>query len=121
MTVSYAQYPNGKVFHMYLHDDVKVMLWFSASDFRNQNVDKHLAGRVNKFLHYQDMIHFKRRGLHYYDWGNISSSLNPNGIDQFKMKFGGELKDVYSYFVGNTLWGRILIILRTLYNKACLL
>ena len=31
----------------------------------------------------------KKMGIENYDWGGISSLDNPNGIDKFKMAFGG--------------------------------
>ena len=61
---------------------------------------------------------FKEHGYEIYDWGNIASFDNPNQIDKFKMSFGGEIKTVYSCFIGNTLKGKILIKLRELKNKS---
>ena len=60
---------------------------------------------------------FREHGYVLYDWGNISSSTNPNGIDKFKMSFGGEVVTVYNSFVGNTLLGKILVVLYKILNK----
>ena len=66
---------------------------------------------MNKLLHIKDMEWFRERGYLLYDWGNIHSSQNPNGIDKFKMSFGGEIVTVYNSFVGNSLLGKLLVSL----------
>lgn len=112
ITVSRAAFKNGSVYHLYVHDDKNTVILYSASDFRNKDVDSNLAGRANKFLHYKDMMYFKAHGLRSYDWGNISSPIEPNGVDNFKIAFGGEKTAVYNIFLGNSLSGKILVSIR---------
>jgi lipid II:glycine glycyltransferase (peptidoglycan interpeptide bridge formation enzyme) len=112
-----AEYENGKVYHAYVCDDKNTVLIFSASDFRSGNVDKALAGRANKLLHWNDILYFKENGLFLYDWGNISSIDNPNGIDRFKMSFGGTPTKIYNIFVANSFFGHLLICGKKLVNK----
>lgn len=109
ITVSTAEFEGGRVYHMYVHDENNTVILYSASDFRNEDVDKNLAGRANKLLHYRDMIYFKELGVHTYDWGNVSSFTNPNGVDTFKMAFGPDRAQVYNIFIGNSLPGKMLV------------
>ena len=108
--LSLSEYENGKVFHAYIHDDSNAVLWYSASDFRNENVDRNLASRANKGLHYYDILQFKSKGLKTYDWGNVSSkdNANPCGIDVFKSGFGGSYCEKYFYTEGKSFIGKII-------------
>ena len=107
--ISKAEFHNGKVYHLYVFDENDALLIYSASDYRKNEIDKSLAGRANKLLHYKDMLYLKEKGLSNYDWGNVASFELPNGIDKFKMSFGGTRMKVYSYFVGNSLLGKFLV------------
>ena len=109
LVVTKAVYEKGNVYHVYVCDEQNVMLMYSASDFRNPEVDRNLAGRANKLLHYEDMLYFKKIGKVSYDWGNISSVEKPNGIDTFKMGFGGENKEIYNIMIPQTIWGKLLV------------
>lgn len=115
--ITKAEFLNGKVYHLYVWSENDSVLVYSASDYRNKNVDRNLAARSNKLLHYKDICYFKDNGLKIYDFGNISSIDEPNGIDKFKISFGGSQINVYSYFVGNTLWGRLLILCKKILNS----
>lgn len=118
ITISIADFKDGKVYHMYVHDEKNTVILYSASDFRNDYVDRNLAGRANKLLHYKDMIYFKDMNVHSYDWGNVTSFTEPNGVDAFKMAFGGNHAEVYNIFIGNSLKGKILVGLRRIvYRK----
>ena len=100
---------NLAVYHVYMYDENEAVLMFSVSDFRDEDIDRNLAGRANKLLHYDDMRYFKKEGLKKYDWGNISSKENYNGIDNFKISFGGEICDKYNVLIGNTLAGKVFV------------
>lgn len=96
------------VYHAYVYDEHEAVLIYSVSDFREEHVDKNLAGRCNKWLHYEDMLYLKKMGLSTYDWGNISSKEAPNGIDNFKISFGGRIAETYNILEGNNWIGKIL-------------
>lgn len=117
--ITKAEFENGCVYHAYFFDDATAVLWYSASDFRNPNVDRNAAARANKLLHYKDMCRFKEQGVQMYDWGNVSTkdNLSPNGIDKFKASFGGHYQELYSYTVGNDMLGRILVAGKRILNK----
>jgi len=97
------------VFHSYICDDTDARLLHSASCFREESADQSMIGRANKRLHWEDILYFKKKGLLRYDWGGISDFENPNGIDEFKMKFGGEKTTYYNVFAGNTLLGKLAV------------
>lgn len=99
------------VFHSYIRDEQDARLLHSASCFREESADQSMIGRANKRLHWDDMKYFKEKGVIRYDWGGISDFVNPNGIDEFKLKFGGEKVTYYNVFTGNTLLGKIIVLL----------
>ena len=78
------------VFHSYIYGEGNSRFLHSCSEFRIEgNAARSAMGRANKFLHWNDMIELQKMGIENYDWGGISSLDNPNGIDKFKMAFGG--------------------------------
>lgn len=108
--ISEASKYNHKVFHVYVAEGSNCVLLYSASNFRYEDKENRiLIGRMNKFLHFNDMEKFKLRGVIKYDWGNIKSNILPNGIDKFKMSFGGDVVKVYNVLIGNTLIGKIAV------------
>lgn len=110
--VSKAEFTNGKAYHVYVWDDEDCLFIYSVSDHKGKDVDSKLAGRANRLLHYRDLLWFKEHGVIHYDWGNVTSFDEPNGIDKFKMSFGGRKVKVYSYLVGNTARGKALVSLK---------
>jgi lipid II:glycine glycyltransferase (peptidoglycan interpeptide bridge formation enzyme) len=97
------------VFHSYIYDENEARLLHSASCFREESADQSMIGRANKRLHWEDIRYFKEKGLTRYDWGGISDFDNPNGIDEFKLKFGGDKITYYNIFVGNTIVGKLAV------------
>lgn len=98
------------VFHSYICDGEDTRLLHSASCFREGDADvQAMTGRANKRLQWEDMLYFKKKGLLRYDWGGISDFENPNGIDEFKLKFGGEKTTYYNVFAGNTPCGKLAV------------
>lgn len=97
------------VFHSYIYDTADTRLLHSASCFREESADQSMTGRANKRLHWEDMKYFKGNGVLRYDWGGISDFDSPNGIDEFKLKFGGDKITYYNVFAGNTLLGKLAV------------
>lgn len=108
--LSKAEKDGVDIYHVYFCGDKEACLCYSVSNYRDDNSKRNLAGRMNKLLHVKDMEWFKNNGYLLYDWGNISSSENPNGIDKFKISFGGDVVTLYNTFVGNTLKGKLLLL-----------
>lgn len=77
-------------------------LLYSASK-RLDNVDDSLLkliGYSNRFLHYQDILYFKKEGFLVYDFGGIylgQEDRSQVGIAQFKKSFGGEVVTITNY------------------------
>lgn len=86
------------VTHLYVVDrsSARARLIRSASMFRELHRDgQSKIGRVNRFLHYQDMLHFKDEGLRWYDLGGyyppeVETTEDMKRISEFKSGFGGE-------------------------------
>jgi len=93
------------VMHTYLFDDEikRVCLLNSASLFRNCNDPKkhQMIGRANRFLHFEDMLYFKKRGVKVYDFGGYAvDDINEERekINKFKKGFGGEVVKLPNYY-----------------------
>lgn len=106
-------YKNGQplVFHSYIINDTHARLLHSVSDFRDIKEEANLIARSNKRLHWDDIRMLKQKGIKVYDWGGISDFDNPNGIDLFKMKFGGKQLSYYNAIVGRSFIGKIGVLL----------
>jgi len=92
------------VFHSYILDKDKkrVRLLHSASAlYEAENTSlKPLIGRANRFLHYTDMMYFKKEGFNEYDFGGYAKDTENEslkGINKFKDGFGGELVEESNY------------------------
>ena len=97
------------VFHSYIVGEKQVRLLHSVSDFRSGETDANLIARANKRLHWEDMLFFQKQGKEIYDWGGVSSLEEPNGIDAFKFKFGGEPLTYYNAYQGSSLLGKAVV------------
>ena len=104
------------VWHAYLWIGSTVILMHSASWFRGRDSRyRSLVGRANRWLHWQDMLYFKRAGVLYYDWGGMffdESTPDRAGINQFKRMFGGRPVQTYDCTVPMNARGRIWLALR---------
>lgn len=109
LTKSYLE---GKTlsYHAYLNDTKTTRLLYSCSDFRGDKEESALIARANKFLHWEDIKYFKSLGISVYDFGGIHSFDNPNGIDKFKMAFGGDRIEYYNITLGNNLKGKLFLL-----------
>jgi hypothetical protein len=114
LLISKASIEKVSVYHVYAYGGEECCLLYSVSNFREDPSKRNLAGRVNKLLHIKDMEFFQRIGVKVYDWGNISSSDSPNGIDIFKMSFGGQVCTLYNISIGNSMIGKVVLILQNL-------
>ena len=110
---------NGTIYHIYITDGECAVIWYTISDYREEKVDAALLSYANKLTHYKDMIYFKSLGYKKYDWGNVSSknNENQNGIDRFKTMFNGEYMETYSYTVGNSVLGEIMVFAKKILDK----
>lgn len=118
LTITTANY-GGKnvVFHSCIVSPGYVRILHSVSNFREENLDANLIGRANRLLHYQDIIYFKNKGVAYYDWGGITNFDEPNGIDRFKLGFGGEQKVYLNIIMGKSAIGKSAVLIKKFLNQ----
>jgi Acetyltransferase (GNAT) domain len=114
---------NGEalVWHAHVLSGKTAGLQYSASCFRNRENDyRALVGRANRWLHWNDMLHFKASDLEHYDWGGLfedESTPERAGINNFKRGFGGRPVRVYNCTVPKSIKGRIYLPLRDAWRR----
>lgn len=110
-----AQAGDIRVWHAYVVSSGRARLIYSASLFRGATPALQAAiGRINAWLHWQDMLEFKRRGYHVYDFGGLfsdESSRDAAGINRFKQQFGGARARNFDCTLGLTWKGRLYLTL----------
>ena len=82
--------------------------------------DRALVGRANRWLHWQDMLRFKRMGMKRYDWGGLfedESVPERAGLNRFKKDFGGQPVRTYDCTVPVTIKGSIWLPLRNAWRS----
>ena len=82
------------VTHVYLGDGSRAVLLYSFHS--NLPVAASERGYANKFLHWQDILFFKKQNYATYDLGGINSETVP-GITHFKLGFGGKEETIQNY------------------------
>ncbi len=98
---------NGKILaaHSYLVDDELgiVRHLHSATKRLDEQYDRNLIGRANKYLTVKDIFYFKENGYKIFDFGGFAKDTDDEslkGINNYKLLFGGtvvECIDYYSY------------------------
>ncbi len=101
-------------YHSYLYDESNARLYQSCSLFRESPEEAKTVGIVNRGLHWYDIKLFKSRGAKLYDWGGIVSVDNPNGIDQFKIGFGGVPHTYYNATIPVGIIGKGIVLAKRL-------
>jgi hypothetical protein len=102
-------------YHANIVDEKRARLLYSASHFRESydNEYRALVGRANKYLHWNDIISFKKEGLLIYDFGGIEMLDEKNSelqnIARFKKAFGGEIVHEYNLIEGKSILGKMII------------
>lgn len=97
------------VFHSYVRGDNRVRFFHSCSTFRSEPQLAQIIGRANKRLHWEDWKYLKERGVQLYDWGGVFAFDSEDGIDKFKMTFGGKPIDYYNATIPTSFAGKILL------------
>lgn len=99
---------NGQILaaHSYIIDDKVgiVRHLHSATKRLDENFDKNLIGRANKYLTVKDILHFKEQGFKIFDFGGFAKDTENEslkGINNYKLLFGGKLVTCINYFSFN--------------------
>lgn len=92
------------VMHTYVHDTKRARLFMSASRVfetdEESKRNRNLVGYANRYLHFQDMLMFKKAGKSIYDFGGYAKDTDNKslqGINEFKLNFGGHVVEEYNY------------------------
>ena len=98
---------NGHILaaHSYLIDDEIgiVRHLHSATKRLDEQYDRNLIGRANKYLTVKDILYFKGLGFKVFDFGGYAKDTKDEslkGINNYKLLFGGKIVtcvDYYSY------------------------
>jgi hypothetical protein len=99
-----------------LHDGRHTRGLYSVSRFRSEGVDMNLAGNANRFLHWNEIKYFHEHGYETFDWGGLTSITDPNGVDSFKLSFGGDPHTYSNIMEGRSLLGKLAIFLMKLFR-----
>ena len=89
------------VFHSYLLDKNSkiVRLMTSISNFRHiDSEQKKIIGRLNRFLHFEDIKYFKKQGYDIYDFGGVNliqKEGDGKNIADFKLGFSKKILKYY--------------------------
>jgi hypothetical protein len=89
------------VMHSYLLDKTNKLarIHMGGSHYRERD-DKHLIGRANRFLLFQDMLYFKKEGFTVFDLGGYGLNTDNEEIrkiNDFKDQFGGVIEYQSNY------------------------
>jgi hypothetical protein len=110
------------VWHSYLRVGDRARLLHSCSLHRSADDTgfRNLIGRANRYLHWSDMLLFKKEGFALYDMGGWHlAGTDPElvRINEFKESFGGDVVPCYSSTRPLTVKGRIVSRLRDLARR----
>jgi len=99
---------NGQILaaHSYLTDKETGMVrhQHSATKRLDENTDRNLIGRANKYLTVKNITHFKEQGFKTFDFGGYAKDTNNEslrGINNYKLLFGGTVVISINYLSFN--------------------
>lgn len=102
--------------HICIFDGETVRGLYSVSNFRSKGYDPGIAGLANRFLEWNDIQYFNRINCKTYDWGGLNKDSERNGVDQFKLGFGGANHTSYNVIVGRSFVGKMCVLLLRVVN-----
>ena len=116
LIISSADYDGNSVaYHVYIFDESRVRLLYSATTTEKSAIKPSLLAMVNKFLHHQDIIWSKETGFTLYDFGGVALEKKElDGINKFKMGFTKNIEETNDFSTVNTLNGRVATLIEEL-------
>jgi hypothetical protein len=103
---TFVIYRNGEPLcsHLLLRDSESgtARLLYSASRRLHTPEDGAICGALNRYLHWQEMLHYQSQGFVTFDFGGIRSPDDP--ISRFKLSFGGRIVTESYYVLGGVVW-----------------
>ena len=96
---------NGQILaaHSYLVDkEIGIVRHLhSATKRLDEQFDRNLIGRANKYLTVKDILYFKEQGYKVFDFGGYAKDTEDEslkGINNYKLLFGGKVVPCYNYY-----------------------
>lgn len=117
LMISYVYHKSGEKLaaHLYMINKKRTMLFYSAAKSAFNDVIKpQEISRANRYLHWQDMLFFKKKEFEIYDFFGLSrekDNQKQQNINKFKKGFGGEEENNYQSYIPQTLRGRMLVLM----------
>ncbi|RDU24784.1 hypothetical protein [Anaerosacchariphilus polymeriproducens] len=111
------------VYHTYTYDEIRSRMQYSASlnyKYPDDNKKRNMICNVNRTLIFKGIKLFKEKGLKEFDFGGVTLDCNNKtmeGIDHFKMEFGGQIVTEYNYYCAKNSKGRMFLSLKTMQEK----
>jgi hypothetical protein len=116
LQVSRAMGRDGEplVYHVIVIVDGRARLLHTASLFREDQSSehRHYLGWASRYLHAQNMLHYKRQGYFQYDWGGWYAGRDNESllrVNRFKEEFGGKVVCEYDVMVGCSFRGNLAL------------
>lgn len=115
---------NGNIlcFHAYAVDEKRARILYTVSSFRESNDNQYrtMVATANKYMHWKDILNFKKQGFLIYDLGGIvvsdKDSIDQQNITYFKKSFGGKVVQECNLIEGVSLIGKVLLKFYNLVN-----
>lgn len=81
-------------------------LEYSASRRFDDPETRRLAGILNVYLHWREIVKYCEEGLTTYDFGGIGGADDNVGVNRFKLQFGGRIIREHNYIMAGapSLW-----------------
>ncbi|MGY0691505.1 hypothetical protein ACW2QC_01785 [Virgibacillus sp. FSP13] len=103
---------NPLCYHAYVKTAAYCSLLHSASARFENNAERNKIGRANRFLHWQDILSFKKMGFSWFDFGGLfldEQEGAEHSINRFKKEFGGQVVDVDKKITPLTMLGKMVV------------
>ncbi len=124
LEVSRAMGRDGEaiVYHVFIVADGRARLFHSASLFREGQNKEHrnYLGWANRYLHWQEMLHYRHQGYSQYDMGGWYAGGDNESllrVNRFKEEFGGRVVCEYDAMVGCSFRGNLALRAQDWFRK----
>lgn len=117
LVISSVYHPNGCKLASHLiiaNGDRAIGLYSCSVRFSESQITPAEIGRANRYLHWQDILFFKRENYDIYDFQGLFSDENNQAhrnINKFKKGFGGSEKISYNSYIPQTRKGTLMLLL----------
>jgi len=90
--------------HLIIRDDESGTATYGpAGSARSTGESANLIGQINKYLHWNEIAHYKAAGFKIYDFDGIDPGATPPSLVRFKLEFGGDFTTMYHYILAGPI------------------